>query len=1105
MSDPLNVNAGKSLPDKKLKLAAINVNSITSPGRIDELQCFVDDNSIDILALSELKIDSTVHPGLYTLTNFHSPIVKPRTRRGGGTGIFISKSLPFKRMTSLENDDIEALWVKIKIKGKLLVICSTYLPPHTPADKQERYLEHLTDGVTQARALSPELIVIMGDLNGGNCWLPPGAPKHSPINSFEGKLQSTSESLGLTQLIKEATRVQDGTHNIRDLIFVDSPDTVMQSGTLSSFSNLDHFPIYVALSLEYLTTKMSDTTEVLDYSNTDINALIDRLSGIDWDSITGKDVDEATEAFTETLLDTAYRCIPTKVIRVRQNKLWVTADLRRQIRKRDRLFRQARSRQTEYDWARWRTQRNLVTSINRKLKRKLIQEKVNILLSCRKDPFKYHSIIKSITGIKREITIPPLIDTDGTILNDNRMKAEALNSYFRAQTEIQITELQRDHLRDYESIQPKTPFHLETIAFTTNEVLTAINGLDASKACGPDKLSSRLLKMTAIYIAEPLTLIFNKSLSEGRYPNIWKRANVKPVFKGKGSPSELQNYRPISLLPCVSKIFEKLIFNKIYEHLSTYELLSDYQSGYRPGHSTQLQLVYLTDKLYKSLDKLEDFTVVYLDISRYFEKIWHDGLIAKCKSEFGITGEVLCWLKSYLVARSQTVQVGTDHSNPLTLSAGVPQGSVLGPLLAIMYLNGLSEVTSNQMLYFADDSSLHCSHTQENVSSKEAELQRDLDAIHNYGLKWAITFNTNKTAQQTFTNRRNVTAPALTFNGQQIPLTAEHKHLGLTFSSDLKFKRHVNEALLKFNRALSPLYQTASYIPRRELIQIYTTYVQPHLDYCSAVYGGNLTTFDSTRLEKAQNRAARLITGTVRRTHVAGLREELGWSSVADRRKKDKLLLFHRLVHDHVIPEFIRAIAPNTREAVSGIPLRSTTEITLRQPGSRTAAYSRSFVPSTTRCWNELPTELRLLDSHKRFKKKIGELMGPDRPNPFYIYGSKRGNILHTRLRLNASSLKAHRFSFGHIESPQCLCGYKNEDTTHFLLHCPQYDIAREELYDSLTTLLRHNFKDLFLKEQINIMLNGPQGKPNQNIASKVAIAIQTFINKTNRFGSMLI
>ena len=125
MSDPLTVNAGNSLPGKKLKLAAINVNSITSPGRIDELQCFVDDNSIDILALSELKIDSTVHPGLYTLTNFHSPIVKPRTRRGGGTGIFISKSLPFKRMTPLENDDIEAIWAKIKIKES----CLSFAPP----------------------------------------------------------------------------------------------------------------------------------------------------------------------------------------------------------------------------------------------------------------------------------------------------------------------------------------------------------------------------------------------------------------------------------------------------------------------------------------------------------------------------------------------------------------------------------------------------------------------------------------------------------------------------------------------------------------------------------------------------------------------------------------------------------------------------------------------------------------------------------------------------------------------------------------------------------------------------------------------------------------
>ena len=157
------------------------------------------------------------------------------------------------------------------------------------------------------------------------------------------------------------------------------------------FLEFRSLPNLLALSIDCPTTRTHNTTEVLDYSNTDINALIQTLSKIDWDSITDRDVDEATEAFTATLLEAAYRCIPTKIIRIRQSKLWVTADLRRQIRKRNRLFRQACSRQTEYDWARWRTQRNLVTSINRKLKREHIQQKVNILLSCRKDPLPQHN------------------------------------------------------------------------------------------------------------------------------------------------------------------------------------------------------------------------------------------------------------------------------------------------------------------------------------------------------------------------------------------------------------------------------------------------------------------------------------------------------------------------------------------------------------------------------------------------------------------------------------------------------------------------------------------------------------------------------------------
>ena len=563
MSSPLTASSSSDIPCKKLKLAAININSIASPGRIDELQTFVTENEIDILALSELKIDSTVHPHLYSLSNFHPPIIKSRTRRGGGVGIYVSNLLPFIRMDHLENDEVEAVWAKIKINDKFLVICSTYLPPHATSERQTRFLDYLTDSVTQANAHSPELIFIMGDFNAGNCWLPPDGPRHSPVSSFDDKLKSTSESIGLTQLINTATRIQEGTHNIRDLIFTDSPELIVHSGILSSFSNLDHFPIFATLSISWPVKKNVNKTQVWDYRNTDIEALVQSLSQIDWESITDKNVDEAVKTLTDKLQEVASRCIPTKTVRVRQDKPWVTTDLRRNIRKRERLFKIASSRQTDHDWARWRAQSNLVTSINRKLKNEHTKQKVIILLESRKDSYKYHKILKDIAGVRRDSEIPPLIATDGTIISDDNIKAEKFNNYFCAQTDIRITDIQREHLREYENTQSKTINHLDTIVFTSKDVLNVINGLDASKACGPDKIPTRFLKMVAIYIAEPLAVIFNKSLSEGKYPHFWKTANVKPVFKGKGSPSDLKNYRPISLLPCASKIFEKLIFKAI--------------------------------------------------------------------------------------------------------------------------------------------------------------------------------------------------------------------------------------------------------------------------------------------------------------------------------------------------------------------------------------------------------------------------------------------------------------------------------------------------------------------------------------------------------------
>ena len=506
--------------------------------------------------------------------------------------------------------------------------------------------------------------------------------------------------------------------------------------------------------------------------------------------------------------------------------------------------------------------------------------------------------------------------------------------------------------------------------------------------------------------------------------------------------------------------------------------------------------MYLTDRLYDSLDKGQDFTTIYLDITRYFEKIWHAGLLAKCEKEFGLKGNLLKWLKSYLTGRRQTVDINNVTSETLTLDAGVPQGSVLGPLLAILYLNGLCDKTVNKMLFYADDCSLYstCSPT-DNLRDVQVTLQRDLDTIHSYGQTWAITFNATKTTQQTFSYRQKTDVPALTFGGQSIPRVNDHKHLGLTLSADLRFHTHVNNILQKFNRSLGPLYPIARHLPKLTLLSIYTTYVQPFLDYCDTIYDGHITIADCTRLERAQNRAARLITGTTRRTPTDGLRRELGWTSLTDRRKKHKLQLYHKLLFDSRIPTFIKSTLPPTRQQNIPRTLRNASQQTI--PLVRTSTYYKSYIPSTTRIWNTLPEHVRADSKYTTFNKYLIKLIETTTPPPYFFIGTQIGNLLHTKLRLNVSRLNSHQFSLQRTDSPSCSCGHPLENTKHFLLNCPFYRAQREALFLTLSSVLNTNFSAIPPSEQQDILIYGK--RLSSGVDGAVATAVQRFLFHTHR------
>ena len=932
------------------------------------------------MALSETKLDDTVHHSLFNLPNFHAPYTKHRTRHGGGVAVYTRRHMSTRRLPELECAEEEWIWTKTKVKNETILTCALYLPPNLTHDRLERFIDNLNNSVTAAQRFPNAIIIILGDFNTGNIYLRNNA-MHNGITTFDVKLNDTFESLGLTQLITTPTRYTDTSSNLRDLVVTNNPQIVAQSGLLPPFSQLDHIPIFVNLAIEKEPAiKQQERFIIWDYARTDIDKLISVLRQTDWDFIVHKNIDDATEQFTRTILTAAADAIPTKTIKTRQNdKIWMTPELKRQMRKRDRLFRQATQRQTQDAWLKWRMQRNKTTALNRQLKQKELQKHINKLVEHKKDPYMYHKTLKTLIGRTNSNIIPPIETDDHEIITDNMQKANLMNDYFVSQTKPDTSKLSLPIYHNDPSQNTEAVPALDEIQVTESQVLKILNSLDVNKSTGPDKMPTKLIKMIAILIVTPLTSLYNKSLKSGIFPKQWKEAQVTPIFKKNGSPSDVKQYRPISLLSCLSKILEKLVFSSIYSHISSKNLLSERQSGYRPHHSTEIQLTYLTHNIYKNLDEGRDVTAVYLDISKYFDKIWHDGLLHKCKNEFSISGTLLSWLKSYLTNRQQKARIGDNVSLTKTISSGCPQGSVLGPLLALMYLNGLTKEVTNDILLYADDTSIHASHDKHDIDAVRQSLQQDLDIIYRYGKQWAITFNASKTVQQTFTRKTEHVPLALTFSREVIPIVENHKHLGLTFSTDLRFHTHINIVLRKMNMALGPIYPIAKFLTRSTLSGLYTTYIRPYHDYGDVAFDGHITTHDEIRLERLQNRIARLTTGAPLKTSSNRLRQEVGWETLKSRREMHRLTLLKKIIHvPDIHPTYITSILPQPRIKSTNRSLRNAHTRTL--PSNKTTSFQKSFIPNTIRKWNTISTSIDEKTSIPVFKRKIAELGCPGLP-----------------------------------------------------------------------------------------------------------------------------
>ena len=628
----------------------------------------------------------------------------------------------------------------------------------------------------------------------------------------------------------------------------------------------------------------------------------------------------------------------------------------------------------------------------------------------------------------------------------------------------------------------KCPNKLSSITCTVNEIKTLIDILNPNKASGPDGISNKMLKPVAEEVALPLSILFNRSFREGKFADAWKYSNVIPLPK-KGDNSEPSNFRPVSLLSQLGKLQERIAFKNIHNYLNENNLIYKYQSGFLPGHSTTFQLIDIYHHICQAIDNNQYACMVFCDVSKAFDRVWHKGLIFKLK-QLGIDGELLEWIANYLNNRQQRVVIKSCMSDYKSTNVGVPQGSVLGPLLFLIYVNVISESLLSLTRLFADDSSLFYSAT--NIFDIEGIINSDLRVLTNWAKQWLVNFNQLKTEAILFTLKQFVQFPNLIFNNMLIHFVYDHKHLGLTLSNTGNWHKHIENILASAAKVIGIMRKLKFRLSRVALNQIYFSFVLPILDYSSIVWDG-CSQQDSIALDRLQNEAARIVTGLTRSVTIDNLYRECGWSSLADRRKQLKLTFMYRSAN-MLVPSYITDLIPPVVRETTNYPLRNQNNIAT--PYCRTELLRKSCIPSLIAMWNSLDDNLRNSPSLNSFKYNLKKHSPSVQVSIYFTYGGRYLSVMHARIRNNCSNLSHDLFNNHLIQNPLCSCNLEIENAEHFFFRCPKYSNERMILFQET-----HGFHPLNLNKVLT-------GDINETIENNTLIfqAVQKFIKCTKRF-----
>ena len=929
----------------RLNIIYTNAQSIVN--KINELRSVAYDLKPDIIMINESWTNSNITNAYLSIDGYELISRKDRVDtsngRGGGLLLYAKAGLAVVELECKLTFN-QYLTVSIATHPVPLTLNLVYRSPNSSPDNNSE-LNNLVRSIKKTT-------VTIGDMNfSGIDW--EGGVSDSAGRDFF----NSSQDAFLTQHVDFPTH--EG--NTIDLVLSTNDVLITSVGDVGNLGKSRHSILRVEVNAN--PNCMLSTEKVPDYRKADFNKMKTCISSVNWEEQFGPlNTFQCWDILKEELSNSMNECIPLKNRRVSNKPLWMNNNIMRLIRKKRRMWNWYK---TTKDYAEYQAYRNVqksvaktIRSAKKKLERKLAK-------NFKKNPRQFYSHLNKHT--KSCAQVGPLKNVNGEQVSDSEGMCDTLNSFF---TSVFTKE-------DTSNIPQPVRLCQETmlpINIDRDSVKKKIANLKTYGAPGPDKVCPRVLQELEEEISLPLYLIFNKSLRSGEVPDDWKYANVTPAFK-KGNRSLAENYRPISLTSIICKILESLIHDNIINHLNNFQLIRTSQHGFTQHRSCLTNLLHYLETVTTLLDEGHNVDVFYLDLSKAFDRVPHQRLLSKIRAH-GISNEIFNWVSSWLTNRKQRVVLNGSCSSWTNVTSGVPQGSVLGPLLFIIFINDIDAAIDTihcALFKFADDTKgVRCV----NSEADALKLQQDLDNLFSWSTEWQMLFNLDKCHVLHLGN--NNLRHEYNINGHKLLAVEEEKDLGVYITSSCTPSRQVSAAATKANQVLGQLLKSFSYRDHYTFIRLYSQYVRPHLEYCVQAWSPWLQQ-DITILENVQRRAVNAVSG------LNGTYEEklsaLNLPSLEKRRVRGDMLQTFKMVMgiDDVNPLNYFTISANqhhhtTRQAASihdGVVVPS---YGLTQGPAKLELRRNSFSQRIVAPWNSLTATVKAATTVNDFKSKYDAL-----------------------------------------------------------------------------------------------------------------------------------